>query len=177
MTAAAVLQLVEHGSLTVADRLSRWFPDVPRWREITVHQLLTHTAGLKSWDDLPRLSLYRNIARRRVLDAFARARLALPPGTAFRYSSPGYVLLAHIVEQEAGRPYDQVLRTMFDEVSMLNTGAGPHSPFPDLDASGYRAGRRRPSFDLVAVGRGAGDVWSTIDDLWRWNRALFGGRV
>ncbi|HUG30863.1 MAG TPA: serine hydrolase domain-containing protein [Candidatus Limnocylindria bacterium] len=177
MTAAAVLRLAERGSLNVSDQLSRWFPGVPRWGEITVHQLLTHTAGLKSWDDLPRLSLYRSSTARRVLDAFARSRLALSPGTAFRYSSPGYVLLAHIVEQEAGRPYDQELRTMFDEAGMVNTGAGAHGPFPDLDASGYRGERRRPSFDLVTVGRGAGDVWSTVDDLRQWNRALFGGLV
>ncbi len=66
---------------------------------------------------------------------------------------------------------------MFDEAGMARTGAGAHSPHPDNDASGYRAGRRRPSFELVAMGRGAGDVWSTVDDVARWNRALFGGLI
>lgn len=177
MTAAAVLRLVEDGKLTVDEPISRWFPNARRWRDITIRQLLTHTAGLKSWEDLPRLSLYRPLPERSVIETFARASLALAPGTAFRYSSPGYVLLSHIVEQESGRPYRQVLRTMFDEAGMASSGAGAHSPDPAIDASGYRAGRRRPSFELVAVSRGAGDVWSTVDDLAKWNRALFGGQI
>lgn len=177
MTAAAVLRLVEDGKVAVDEPISRWFPNVRRWRDITVFELLTHTAGLKSWDELPRLSLYRPLPERSVIETFARASLALAPGTGFRYSSPGYVLLSHIVEEEAGRPYRQVLRAMFDEAGMASTGAGAHSPHPDIDASGYRAGRPRPSFDLVAVSRGAGDVWSTVDDLVNWNRALFSGQI
>ena len=99
------------------------------------------------------------------------------PGTAFRYSSPGYVLLSHIVEHETGRPYREVLQTMFDAAGMTRSGAGVRSPRPDLDAIGYRAGRRRPSFELQVVGRGAGDVWLTVDDVQRWNEAFFGGQI
>jgi D-alanyl-D-alanine carboxypeptidase len=177
MTAAAVLQLEEIGALSVDDRIGRWFPEIPRWRDITVHQLLTHTSGLKSWDDLPRLSLFRSTTDRAVLDAFARARLAFVPGARFRYSSPGYVLLSHIVEQEGGRPYRDVLRAMFDSADMANSGVGAHSPNPHRDGTGYRGGRARPSFDLVTVSRGAGDLWSTVDDLANWNRALLGGLI
>jgi CubicO group peptidase (beta-lactamase class C family) len=177
ITAAAVLRLVEDGDFALDEPISRWFPNVRRWRGITVHQLLTHTAGLKTWDDLPRLSLYRSLPESILIETFARASLAAPPGAAFRYSSPGYVLLSHIVEHEAGRPYRQVLQAMFDAAGMARTGAGAHSPHPHVDARGYRAGRRRQSFELMVVGRGAGDVWSTVDDVARWNEAFFGGRI
>lgn len=177
ITAAAVLRLVEDGNLAVDEPISRWFPNVRRWEAITVHQLLTHTAGLKTWDDMPRLSLYRSLPEPMLIQTFARASLAVAPGSAFRYSSPGYVLLSHIVEHEAGRPYRHVLQAMFDAAGMARTGAGAHSPHPDADASGYRAGRRRPSFELMVVGRGAGDVWSNVDDVARWNEAYFAGRI
>jgi CubicO group peptidase (beta-lactamase class C family) len=177
ITAAAVLQLVEEGRFAIDELISRWFPNVRRWKGITVHQLLTHTAGLKTWQDLPRLSLYRSLPESMLMQTFARASLAVAPGAAFRYSSPGYVLLSHIVEHETGQPYRQILQAMFDAAGMARSGAGMHSPHPEADASGYRAGRRRPSFELTIVGRGAGDVWSTVDDVARWNEAFFGGRI
>ena len=101
----SILLLQEQGALSVHDPLERWLPECPQaWKSITVHDLLTHTSGIGHWEDFPQLSLYDPIARADLLAIFQRVPLKFAPGTAWAYSSPGYVLLAHIVERIAGEP-------------------------------------------------------------------------
>jgi CubicO group peptidase (beta-lactamase class C family) len=179
ITSAAILRLVERGRLSLDDDVRHWFPEAPiDWLRITIRQLLAHTSGLPHWDDLPRLSLYRPIDPRDLRSAFARVPLHFRPGTQWRYSSPGYVLLAQIVERITRRPYAAFLATeFFRPLGLESMRAGSESPVPALDARGYRGSRARPSFDLDGVGMGAGDIWTNAADLLRWNRAYMGGQV
>ncbi len=87
--------------------------------------------------------------------------------------APGYVLLAHIVEQVSGQPYAQFLhRRIFHPLGMSSTGAGNHAPRPDQQAVGYAGEILVPSFELETVDMGAGDMWSTSRDLALWDAAL-----
>lgn len=173
-TAGAILLLQEQGALSVHDPLERWLPDCPQeWQSITVHHLLTHTSGIGHWQDFPQLSLYHPIARANLLAIFQQVPLKFAPGTAWAYSSPGYVLLAHIVENSAGEPYARfVQRRMFAPLTMTRSSVGNRSSHPEQQAVGYAGKKELPSFDLDTVSIGAGDVWATACDLGLWNQAL-----
>jgi CubicO group peptidase (beta-lactamase class C family) len=177
-TAAAILLLQEWGALSVQDRISRWLPVCPdTWEPITVHQLLTHTSGIGHWQDLPELDLFKPLSWEHLLGLFQQLPLKFTPGHNWAYSSPAYVLLAHIVEQVAGEPYAHFLQQrIFQPLGMASTGAGNRAPRLEQQAQGYagEAGEEAPapSFELDTVGMGAGDIWATTRDLVRWNAAL-----
>lgn len=172
--AAAILLLQESGALCVQDRIPVWVPECPdAWEPITVHQLLTQTSGMGHWDDLPELSLFEPNSWKHLLRIFQQLPLKFPPGQGWSYSSPAYVVLAHIVEQVAGEPYAQFLdRRIFHPLGMSSTGAGNRSPHQDQQALGYTGEELSPSFELDTVGMGAGDIWTTTHDLARWDVAL-----
>ena len=72
---------------------------------MTVHHLLTHTAGLVHWPHIPELDLTTPLAADEEVRIFQDAPLLSAPGERYSYSSPGYVLLARIVERAADQPY------------------------------------------------------------------------
>jgi len=87
------------------------------------------------------------------------------------------VLIAHIVERAADQPYASFLaREIFEPLGMEATFAGSGAGAPTL-AIGHQAGTPVKSFELDTVGMGAGDVWSTVGDLARWDRALASGEI
>jgi CubicO group peptidase (beta-lactamase class C family) len=178
-TAAAILLLADRGVLSVDDVVRRWLDGCPPgWNSMTVGHLLSHTAGLVHWAGLPGLDLTRPIAPDEELRFFADTPLLSAPGQRFSYSSPGYVLLAWIVERAADQPYASFLaREIFEPLAMGASFAGNGDGEPDL-AAGHRAGTRvARSFELDTVGLGAGDVWSTVGDIARWDRAVGSGRI
>lgn len=178
-TAAAVLRLVADGRLALDDTLGMLFPAAPaEKRGITVHQLLTGTAGL------PRDATPGDAVIDR--DSLVRAILAVPlrraPGAAHEYSNAGYLLLAAIVENRAGMPFDRYLEEkLFAPAGLVSTGfpgAAWHRPV----AHGYGVAYRGTVTDEPAANegwyrRGAGGLLSTASDLFRWEQALTSGRV
>src|SRR6185437_12143866 len=144
-TAAAVLLLAERGALAVTDPASRWLAGgPPGWDQVTVHHLLTHTSGLPHWRDLPGLDLTQPASVDELLGRLRSAGLIFPPGQRHSYSSPGYVLLAHITEQASGQPHAQFLASeIFGPLGMSATFAGNPAGQPDL-AVGHRDGAALP---------------------------------
>ena len=125
-TAAAVLLLADRGLLSLEDRNERWLGGCPRdWRLITVHQLLTHTSGLRHWTGFPGLDLCRPIPAEQQLEIFQREPLLSRPGSIWSYSSPGYVLFGWIVQQVSGQPYADFLADhIFAPLGPRSTSAG-----------------------------------------------------
>src|SRR3954453_17841893 len=96
--AVSALMLAGRGALRFDEPITRWFPDAPEtWRAITLHHLLTHTSGLGHWADIPGFVPAEAMDLDKRLALFQRAPLLSEPGTAFRYSSPGYLLVGDIV--------------------------------------------------------------------------------
>ncbi|MEO1044218.1 MAG: serine hydrolase domain-containing protein [Pseudomonadota bacterium] len=120
VTAAAAMKLIDQGKLSTAERLGDIFPDVPADKAgITVHQLLTHSAGLSgsAGDDLIHLSK----------EAFFRTVMSEPlrfkPGTKYHYSNIGYSLVAAIIEARTGMAYEDYLRNvLFAGQDITRTG-------------------------------------------------------
>ncbi len=177
-TAAAVLLLTGESRLSVDDPVSRWFPGgPPQWQAITIHHLLTHTAGLGHWPDYPELDPYQPLDPADELAFFQREPLLAAPGARYSYSSPGYVLLAWIVEQTAGQPYASFLADrVFGPLGLSSASAGDPPGGPAM-ARGYRGGEPVPSIDLATVSIGAGDLWCSAPDLLRWDAAIAAGEL
>jgi CubicO group peptidase (beta-lactamase class C family) len=179
-TAAAILRLQEQGKLTVRDSIARFFPDAPAdRRDVTLHQLLTHTAGFaRAWAGA-------DIADR---DSAARAILARPldraPGTGFGYVDDDYELLAAIVEVASGTTWESyVERELLRPAGLTRTGfwCRPRTtvPAPVAAADGKRTECPVPKPGVRAGDwghRGANGMSSTAADLLRWTRALGEGR-
>lgn len=171
-TAACVLLLADEGLLDLDDRLVAFLEEKPEtWTEITIRHLLTHTSGLVHWYEVPGHDHYRPCPRAELIARFAAAPLLFEPGSGWSYSSPGFVLLAHIVETVTGEPYPAYLtRNVLEPLGLGRTRAEEPAPGGPA-AHGSRGGEPVPSFDL-AVNVGTGDVWSTTGDLIRWPTAM-----
>lgn len=175
--AAATLLLVEDGALALSHPVRKWLPQWPDgWSGITLHDLLTHTGGVGHWEDvlpggmedLPPLS--------EVLGAIADAPLLERPPCPFRYSSPGYVVLAAVLQQSGGMPYGQLIRErIFRPLGMTSTSTGARPT--ESVAEGRDGGTPANVVHDLAAMPGAGDAWSTVGDLVRYTEALREGRL
>jgi len=107
-TAAAVLLLVERGSVSLDDDIRKYFPEIPVYeRPITVRELLNHTSGLRDWGDIEDIAGWRRTTRdythAHVLDIISRQHsLNYAPGDAWSYTNSGYNLSAMLVERVSG---------------------------------------------------------------------------
>jgi CubicO group peptidase (beta-lactamase class C family) len=186
-TAAAILRLESEGRLSVHDPVSRYLPEYPRpaGDRVTLHHLLTHTAGLPSLGRRGQLEDVREDCTAQTLDELLAYSRDLPldfePGAEFRYSNSGYMLLAAVVERVAGMPFDAYLRTaLFEPAGMHDTGRlTPDARGPEI-AIGYTG--YEPSITPRACvdatwHTGEGGLHSTARDLLRWDRALAEGHI
>ena len=175
--ATAVMLLAESGTVELGEPVARWLPgSPPPWRRVTLHHLLTHTAGVRHWDGAPGFepSQPMDIADRLAL--ILRAPLLTEPGTRWRYSSPGYLLVGHIVARASGRSYpdfltDRILRPL----GLASTTVGG-VPAGAAVARGYRNGQPVTPWDLSTM-PGTGDLCSTVGDLARFTTALHKARL
>ncbi len=184
-TAAAILKLEMEGRLTVSDPIAKYLPGVPPDKsDITIHQLLTHTAGLSGdlggSDEEP-------IERDALVAKVLAAPLASKPGERFEYSNEGYSLAAAIVERVAGTGYETYLREhVLLPAGLKDTGyLAPRWPLSRLPV-GYTA-EGKPWGRVYKNGwladgpgwylRGNGGIHSSLDDLYRWHLALEGATV
>jgi len=181
-TAMGILILQSQGKLSVHDPICNFFADCPKeWQDITIHHLLTHTAGLSS-----QLSnqLFREIEaatsgpvapaeRAYYLGLTSQWSLDTQPGERYAYNNFGYILLAHIIEEVSGQSYiDYLDQAIFAPLKMHNTGY--------LDSSSRTAEIYVDSDTRIGVqlgsppiSEGSGNLYSTSEDLLLWDQALY----
>jgi CubicO group peptidase (beta-lactamase class C family) len=183
-TAAAILLLAEDGRLGLDDPARKWLPSLPpAARAVTIRQLLTHTSGLVDYEDVIPASQTKQLRDADVLSLLeAQDRTYFQPGTAYRYSNSGYALLALIVERASERSFADFLRQrIFVPLGM--TGTVAHQDGVDTvgeRAYGYseeQGGWRRTDQSLTSAVLGDGGVYSSIDDLAKWDVALYDDRI
>ncbi len=170
--AACVLLLAETGRLSIDDPIGRWFADSPpSWDSVSLHHLLTHTSGLGHFPDYD-FDVHQPLDDGEFLHRLRERPLPDDIPTAWYYSSPAYGLLARVVERASDVPYREFLtHSIFEPLAMRDTFAGNGDGRPNL-AAGYTGDEPALSMDLDSMSMGAGDIWSTVQDLDRWNRAV-----
>jgi CubicO group peptidase (beta-lactamase class C family) len=182
-TAAAILQLQDQGRLSVADPVSAYLPDYPEGEAITLHQLLNHTAGLPDYEQFPDQAALRReaVSVDQLIARFADLPLEFTPGSQFSYSNSGYAVLTRIIETVSGQTYAEYLAEhIFQPLGMAATGYEDWAMVLPHRAEGYVLNEdvyRRAEFMDMSNAAGAGGLYSTVSDFYRWNRALDDGRL
>lgn len=183
-TAAAILLLVHDGKLRLDDSLRHWLPSMPPVADsITIRHLLTHSSGLLDYEDLMDPQDTAQIHDDGVLQLLAtRNETYFPPGTSYRYSNSGYSLLSLIVARASGVSFATFLdRRIFQPLGMTHTVAFEDGISTVANrAFGYtlRDGRwTRTDQSTTSAVLGDGGVYSSIDDLARWDAALYDERL
>ncbi len=182
-TASAILKLEMNSQLKVTDAITQYFQDVPDdKKEITLHHLLTHTAGFR--DSLG--GDYEKVGRDEFIKLALASKLRSKPGKSYSYSNVGYSLLGAIIEQVTGVSYEKHLHdSLFVPAGMTKTGyVLPKWKKGEL-ARGYQRGKDWGTpLDRAWAGDGPywhlranGGLLSTVGDLYRWSVALQGEDV
>ncbi len=184
-TGMLIMRLVDQGKLSTDDTLDRYFDGIPQDKaKLTIHQLLTHTAGVP--DGLG--SDFDDISTDDYLRQFFAAPLQSEPGTQFAYSNLGFTLAAMIAEKVGGKPYVELLRDVWKELG-ITTASWFGDPMynPENSVSYYVDGVRRgsvrdwpgswdaskPYWHIL----GNGGVCISPRDMHTYMQALFGGKL
>jgi CubicO group peptidase (beta-lactamase class C family) len=176
-TATAVMMLVEEGKIGLDDPLTKYFADAPpSWKEVTVRELLSHTAGFgdypkdfnfrKDWTEDEELKLIESIP------------LAYPPGTSWAYSNFGYVTLGILIHRVTGEFYGDFLQQrIFQPLGMTSTRVISEADIVPNRAAGYRLVKgelKNQEWVAPVVNTTAdGSLYFSIPDLAKWNDALY----
>jgi CubicO group peptidase (beta-lactamase class C family) len=183
-TSVSILLLEERGKLTLEDHIKRFLPDAPAaWDAITIYNLLTHTSGLPNYTALPdfQTSMGSKVTPEQIVAKFHDRPLDFEPGTKMLYSNSGYIVLGMIIEKASGESYTSFLqKNLFDPIGMKDSGYDSHGTVISHRASGYvRANNAtaNAAFLDMSLPYAAGALYSTTEDLLRWELALFGGKV
>lgn len=196
-TSAALLALVSDGKIALTDPVSKFFPDYPKENltsdgvEVTLHHVLSHTSGLPdprktaAWK---RMVWTRPIAPSEQVDLVKTTPLVRAPGTAYEYVNYNFLIAAMVVEKVSGKSYEAFLRERFwSPLGMKDTGTVLPSEKAGAAAFGYAdegGGQLTtmnddPTFKDrdMTLSFGSGQIYSTVQDLARWDRALVGEAI
>jgi CubicO group peptidase (beta-lactamase class C family) len=177
-TAVAILQLEENKKLSLEDPLNKYFPNFPNGEKITLKMMLTHDSGLQM--DYDELYLSKTSLEKDSVDSYIKQKtLLFEPGSNTAYSNIGYYLLGRIIEKVSEQSYSQYLKkNVFDKIKMKNTGISNNDSIVEKMAETYYLENKKLiknpyinwNFNI-----GHDGVYSTVDDLYLWNKALFNG--
>ena len=182
-TATMILQLADHGELTLGTKLGTYFPDMPNADQITIEQMLRHQSGLVNFTNLPVYMEYftENKSRGDMLELFASVGTTFEPGQNTEYSNTAYVLLGYIIEEVTGMSYADALREMITEPFGLSStyfASGIDSEKNEADSFVYQQGDWQPaSRTNMFIPHGAGAIVSTAEEVARFYHALFNGEL
>src|SRR5690606_12877718 len=180
-TAMSILILQDRGSLTVQDPICQYIEDCPTtWEAITIEHLLNHTSGIPEFSRLPgyQQTVTLPTTPAQTIRRFIDEPLNFQPGTIWSYSYSGYVLLGSIIEQVTGQTYNQFLDdNIFEPLGMADTGYDINTAIIGHRAEGYANLNRRASYIDMSLPYAAGGLYSTVEDLYRWNQALYSWEV
>ncbi len=180
-TAILILQLVEEGLVDLDGRITDYVPDYPRSQGdlVTIHHLLNHTSGIPSYTGLPGF-MEENTRDPFAPDSLVAIVSGMPlefeVGTEYSYNNSGYFILGLIIEKVTGKPYDVVLRErLLDPLGLRDTGYDHTRDVQSKAASGYS--RTLTGYEVApylhsSVPYAAGMMYSTVEDLYRWDRAI-----
>jgi CubicO group peptidase (beta-lactamase class C family) len=185
-TAAVILKLVEEGKIKLDGKITDYLTDYRKdtGDRVTIHHLLNHTSGIPSYTDQP--GFFENDSRDAYsvsdfVKKFASGDLQFEPGSKFVYNNSAYFLLGAIIEKVTGKSYaDAVKEYIFTPLGMNNSGYDLFSPVIMKRATGYQ--RRANSYVNapyldMSLPYAAGSLYSTVEDLFLWDQALYGDKL
>jgi CubicO group peptidase (beta-lactamase class C family) len=183
-TAAAVLLLEERGKLSVDDPIAKHLPNAPAaWAPITIRHLLSHSSGIPNFTAMPEYPSLRPFATTaaKTVAVFKDKPLDFAPGEKMAYSNSGYLVLGLLIETLSGQSYEAFVRdNLFAPLGMKDSGVDANAAIIPRRAAGYApspAGPVNAGFIDMTIPHAAGALYSTTEDLLRWEQALFSSKV
>ncbi len=180
----ALLMLQEDGKLSLDDQVGKYLPQLAMARNVTLRQLLSHTAGLRDYwpQDYPFKRMLSPVSHQQILQQWARQPLDFAPGERWQYSNTGLVVAGVIFEKVAGESLFAFLqRRVFGPLHMTSVVNADEGTVDSSDAVGYTRAALGPSRPAPHVGTGwmfaAGELAMTAEDLARWDLSIIDQRL
>lgn len=169
ITASSILQLEEAGKLKTTDPISKYIPSFQNGDKITIHHLLTHSSGVA--DHFKIIDTTKPITMSTFINLMSKQNLSFDPGSNYRYSNTGYMILAYIIERVSGESYGEYFKNHIFKIAGMN-----HTYLKKAEAKpmavGYENMKEDSMEDDESQLAGAGDIISTVGDLLKYNNAL-----
>jgi CubicO group peptidase (beta-lactamase class C family) len=183
-TAAAILMLEDRGKLRTSDPVRRYLSDAPAaWDRITVYNLLTHTSGIPDYVNSPDFDSIKSKQMRpdEIIRRFRDNPLDFTPGVKEDYSNSNYAVLGRIIETVSGQSYAAFMRAnIFQPLAMKDSGVDTGQAQIENEAIGYAldgADVAPAAYVNMSTCFGAGAIYSSAEDMLRWEQGLFGGKL
>jgi CubicO group peptidase (beta-lactamase class C family) len=185
-TATLILQLAEQGKLKLDVPITAYLPDYPKANgdQITIHHLLTHTSGIPNYTSFP--NFYKDLSKKYYSPAdfvkqFCELPLEFKPGEKWNYSNSGYFLLGYIIEKVTGKTYEACLQeNIFIPLHMNDSGFDHFEKILKNRAAAYEKeadGYVNAQYLDMNLPYAAGSIYSTVEDLFLWNEALYSEKL
>jgi CubicO group peptidase (beta-lactamase class C family) len=178
-TSTAILMLEEQGKLSLDDEIAKYIPDYPtNGHTITIHHLLNHTSGIKSYTSMP--SFFKldrtDMTPTELIDVFKNEPMDFDPGEDYKYNNSGYILLGHIIEVISKETYaDFIQKNIFTPLEMTSSYYGSMKKIIPNRASGYsprKEGMANANYLSLTLPYAGGSLMSTTGDLLKWQNAV-----
>jgi CubicO group peptidase (beta-lactamase class C family) len=180
LTALGVLRLAAAGKLDLDASVCAYLaPCPPAWGPVTVAHLLSHSSGLANYTDFTEFAELELLPSTpdQIIARFRDLPLGFVPGTLYHYTNSNYVVLGRLIEQVAGVSYEEFLRReLFQPLGMQDTGLDPGDSGPLNGTRGYAGAQLDIPLDVSNL-FAAGDLYSSVEDLFKLAQALDAGRV
>lgn len=178
-TSVSILMLLEEEKLALIDEITKYLPDYPtHGKTITIHHLLNHTSGIKSYTGMRdfRTKARTDMTPVELIDFFKNEPMDFDPGEAYRYNNSAYIILGHIIEVVSGMSYADFVETrIFDKLGMKNSYYGSKTKLIKNRAYGYQPsedGYNNAEYLSMTLPYAGGSLMSCVDDMLLWQRAL-----
>jgi CubicO group peptidase (beta-lactamase class C family) len=173
----SILILQSRGQLDVQEIICGYIPECPdAWQDITIHHLLTHMSGIPDLTEFPDFHTFKAISTtpEQTIVRFKDKPLDFQPGEKWNYSNSGYVLLGYIIEQVSSQSYEMFMQqNIFDPLQMTNTGYDHNDDSLATGYTGMDSHWEQPDYIDMTLPYAAGGLYSTVEDLYRWDQALY----
>lgn len=182
-TAVCILKLASEGKLSLQDDIKKYIPDYGIKEPITIEHLLTHTSGIKSYTNVDTFwqQMRKDMTPREIIRLTEKDTLEFKPGTKYNYNNTAFVMLGYIIEKISGKTYEAYLQqNIFTPLGMSNSYFGSESRIIKNRAKGYKKAEKdfyNSDYISMTLPHAAGSIISTVEDLWKWNKALYSYKI
>jgi CubicO group peptidase (beta-lactamase class C family) len=183
-TSTAILKLAAEKKINLSDNITKYLPDFQTGGvTITIEHLLNHTSGLKSYTSLDEIMAVRSnpITIPAMLEVIQKQPHDFAPGEQYMYNNSAYFMLGAIIEKVSGMSYDAYITKNFFKPLKMTSSFVTDENLPSNNAAGYvKSGATEYTTAVYvhpSIPYSAGSIFSTVDDLLKWNQGLFSGKV
>jgi|WetSurMetagenome_2_1015567.scaffolds.fasta_scaffold47631_2 CubicO group peptidase (beta-lactamase class C family) len=186
-TGTAITYLAQQGKIKFTDTIGQYIQGLPKGNIITIHQILTHSAGFDNFYNAPGFSYDKVTNCTGIMPFMRKLPLVYNPGDSCAYSSGNPIVLGAVIEKITGMNFQDYIKKIFIEpLDLKNTCFTPYWTLDESQrqyAIGYRKNdsigykRNAYNYHYGFLPLSAGGAWSSVIDLYKFDKAVFSGKI